>query len=94
LATVTQLCEERQEGASALPPDLISWTSNKPRSAIGLCPIVSGQEPLRARELWSRASLSEFALHPSEKVPGTKMRFWGVWTSENDDLVAYLKSNL
>ncbi len=43
--------------------------------------------------IWDEAALSEFLYSPKRKVPGTAMRFWGLWTqSEIDDVIAYLKS--
>ena len=44
--------------------------------------------------VWDDAALAEFLTSPKSKVPGTSMRFWGLWfQSEIDDLVAYLKAN-
>jgi cytochrome c len=44
--------------------------------------------------VWDQAALSEFLSSPKDKVPGTSMRFWGLWTqSEIDDVIAYLKAN-
>ena len=43
--------------------------------------------------IWDEAALAEFLYSPKRKVPGTAMRFWGLWTqSEIDDVIAYLKS--
>jgi cytochrome c len=43
--------------------------------------------------IWDEAALSEFLYSPKRKVPGTSMRFWGLWTQgEIDDVIAYLKS--
>ena len=43
--------------------------------------------------VWDEAALSEFLYSPKRKVPGTAMRFWGLWSqSEIDDVIAYLKS--
>lgn len=44
--------------------------------------------------VWDEAALSEFLRSPSDKVPGTSMRFWGFWfQSEVDDVLAYIKAN-
>ena len=43
--------------------------------------------------VWDEQALAEFLADPKEKVPGTKMRFWGLWESESDDLIAYLKAH-
>jgi cytochrome c len=44
--------------------------------------------------VWDDAALADFLSSPKNKVPGTSMRFWGLWfQSEIDDLVAYLKAN-
>lgn len=44
--------------------------------------------------VWDEASLGEFLSSPKRKVPGTSMRFFGLWTqSEIDDVIAYLKAN-
>lgn len=44
--------------------------------------------------VWDEASLAEFLSSPKKKVPGTSMRFWGLWTqSEIEDVIAYLKAN-
>lgn len=41
--------------------------------------------------IWDDKALAEFLTRPQAKVPGTSMRFWGLWSSELDDLMAYLK---
>jgi len=44
--------------------------------------------------VWDDASLGAFLYSPKRKVPGTSMRFFGLWTqSEIDDVIAYLKAN-
>lgn len=42
--------------------------------------------------VWDEQALSDFLHNPKKKVPGTKMRFWGLWRSEIEDLMAYLTS--
>ena len=42
--------------------------------------------------VWDEQSLAEFLASPQTKVPGTKMRFWGLWKWETGDLIAYLKT--
>ncbi|TXI02018.1 MAG: cytochrome c family protein [Rhizobium sp.] len=43
--------------------------------------------------VWDDQALAEFLRDPSGKVPGTKMRFWGLWSSEVEDLIAFLKAH-
>ncbi|MBB3595790.1 cytochrome c [Rhizobium sp. BK529] len=43
--------------------------------------------------IWNERELAEFLASPSRKIPGTKMRFWGLWNFEIDDLIAFLKAN-
>ncbi len=43
--------------------------------------------------VWSKEDLAEFLSSPKRKVPGTTMRFWGMWSSEIGDLIAYLKAH-
>lgn len=44
--------------------------------------------------VWDDAALAAFLSSPKRKVPGTSMRFFGLWTqSEIDDVIAYLKAN-
>ncbi|TDK35464.1 cytochrome c family protein [Rhizobium deserti] len=43
--------------------------------------------------VWNEQALTEFLADPKGKVPGNKMRFWGLWKSESDDLIAYLKAH-
>jgi cytochrome c len=43
--------------------------------------------------VWDEQALAEFLADPQEKVPGNKMRFWGLWKSESGDLIAYLKAH-
>ncbi|WP_436799583.1 c-type cytochrome [Rhizobium oryzicola] len=44
--------------------------------------------------IWDEKALAEFLSSPKKKVPGTSMRFFGLWfQSEIDDVIAYLKSN-
>ena len=44
--------------------------------------------------IWDELALSEFLSSPKSKVPGTSMRFWGLWTqSEIQDVIAYMRAN-
>jgi cytochrome c len=44
--------------------------------------------------VWDESALAEFLSSPKKKVPGTSMRFWGLWfQSEIDDVIAYMKAN-
>ncbi|WP_183799359.1 c-type cytochrome [Rhizobium sp. BK316] len=43
--------------------------------------------------VWNEHELAEFLARPSRKIPGTKMRFWGLWSFDIDDLIAFLKAN-
>jgi cytochrome c len=43
--------------------------------------------------VWDEKALAEFLASPKTKVPGTRMRFWGLWKSETDDLIAFLKAH-
>jgi cytochrome c len=49
----------------------------------------AGQDGL----VWDEHELAEFLASPSRKIPETKMRFWGLWSFEVDDLIAFLKAN-
>ncbi|TCL73985.1 cytochrome c family protein [Rhizobium sp. BK251] len=40
---------------------------------------------------WDEQTLGEFLYSPAKAIPGTKMRFWGLWNSDIEDLVAFLK---
>ena len=43
--------------------------------------------------VWNDANLHEFISSPKKKVPGTSMRFFGLWSdSDIDDLIAYIRS--
>ena len=43
--------------------------------------------------VWTEDNLREFLSSPKKKVPGTSMRFFGLWSeSEINDLIAYLKT--
>lgn len=43
--------------------------------------------------VWDEAALKRFLSSPKKMVPGTSMRFFGLWSeSEIDDIIAYLKS--
>ncbi len=43
--------------------------------------------------IWDENSLKEFLTSPKAMIPGTSMRFWGLWEGQIDDLMAYLKEN-
>ncbi|WJH39609.1 cytochrome c family protein [Aliirhizobium terrae] len=44
--------------------------------------------------VWDEAALAAFLSSPKKMVPGTSMRFWGLWfQSEIDDVIAYMKAN-
>ncbi|KQR72883.1 cytochrome C [Rhizobium sp. Leaf384] len=43
--------------------------------------------------VWDDEALAAFLYSPKRKVPGTSMRFWGLWSeSEIRDVIAYLKT--
>lgn len=43
--------------------------------------------------VWNNEKLHAFLSSPKKTVPGTSMRFFGLWSdSEIDDLIAYLKT--
>lgn len=43
--------------------------------------------------VWTEQSLTKFINSPSDLIPGTKMRFWGLSDKKKvDDLLAYLRS--
>jgi cytochrome c len=43
--------------------------------------------------VWDETTLAEFLADPQQKVPGTRMRFWGMKPgSDMDDLIGYLKA--
>jgi cytochrome c len=43
--------------------------------------------------VWTEEKLHAFLYSPKKTVPGTSMRFFGLWSdSEIDDLIAYLKT--
>ena len=43
--------------------------------------------------VWNEEALREFFSSPKKKVPGTSMRFFGLWSeSEIDNIIAYLKT--
>jgi len=43
--------------------------------------------------VWDEAALAAFLYSPKTKVPGTSMRFWGLWSqTEIRDVIAYLRS--
>ncbi|POO51868.1 c-type cytochrome [Agrobacterium rosae] len=43
--------------------------------------------------IWTEEKLHAFLYSPKKTVPGTSMRFFGLWSdSEIDDLIAYLKT--
>ncbi|OLP58422.1 cytochrome C [Xaviernesmea oryzae] len=44
--------------------------------------------------VWDEATLSAFLASPAKAVPGTKMRFWGLWgESEIKDVIAFLQAH-
>jgi len=43
--------------------------------------------------VWNEEALREFLSSPKKKVPGTAMRFYGLWSeAEIDNIIAYLKT--
>lgn len=42
--------------------------------------------------IWDDKTLKEFLLSPKTMIPGTSMRFWGLFEGQVDDLLAYLNS--
>lgn len=43
--------------------------------------------------VWTEDKLREFLSSPKKTVPGTSMRFFGLWSESGiDDLIAYLKT--
>lgn len=41
--------------------------------------------------IWNEDTLKEFLTSPKAMIPGTSMRFWGLWENQIDDLNTYLK---
>lgn len=41
--------------------------------------------------IWNENTLKEFLTSPKTMIPGTSMRFWGLWENQINDLNAYLK---
>lgn len=41
--------------------------------------------------IWNETTLKEFLTSPKTMIPGTSMRFWGLWENQIDDLNAYLR---
>lgn len=41
--------------------------------------------------IWNEDTLKEFLTSPKAMIPGTSMRFWGLWENQIDDLNVYLK---
>jgi cytochrome c len=43
--------------------------------------------------VWDDKTLADFLYSPKKAVPGTSMRFWGLWSeAEIRDVIAYLKT--
>jgi cytochrome c len=43
--------------------------------------------------VWDEDALEKFLKDPQQHMPGTAMRFWGLWKWERDDLIAFLKTS-
>lgn len=41
--------------------------------------------------IWNEETLKKFLASPKAMIPGTSMRFWGLWENQIDDLNVYLK---
>jgi cytochrome c len=47
----------------------------------------------KSRIVWTEKNLAAFLRSPSDVVPGTKMRFWGISDEQQiADLLAYLRT--
>lgn len=42
--------------------------------------------------IWTEENLRKFLASPKAMIPGTTMRFWGLWDGQLDDLLAYIES--
>lgn len=65
---------------------------------IGTTPDYGYSEAMRQAgadgKVWDEATLSAFLANPAKAMPGTKMRFWGLWTdAEIKDVIAYLAAH-
>ena len=65
---------------------------------IGAAPDYGYSQALRQAgaegKVWDEATLSAFLASPTKAMPGTKMRFWGLWTdAEIKDVIAYLAAH-
>ncbi len=87
-------CHVVDSDANRFGPTLKGVVGRKAASIAGFSYSQAMTEAGAAGLVWDEAALSEFLYSPKRKVPGTAMRFWGLWSqSEIDDVIAYLKAN-
>jgi cytochrome c len=86
-------CHSIDKPRTRLGPHLMG-VAGRPAGSVADYKYSDGMKEAAANGLvWTDEKLHAFLSSPKSTVPGTSMRFFGLWSdSEIDDLIAYLKT--
>ncbi|MCF7645123.1 cytochrome c family protein [Bacillus subtilis] len=85
-------CHTLDQPTNRMGPHLMDLQGRKAGSVEGFRYSEAMKQAGENGLIWNDATLKEFLTSPKTMMPGTSMRFWGLWESQIDDLFAYLKS--
>jgi cytochrome c len=86
-------CHELERPRHKMGPHLLGLEGRKAGSLDGFNYSQAMRDAGAAGLVWDQGTLAEFIASPKKAVPGTSMRFFGLW-SESDikDVIAYMNS--
>ena len=87
-----QFCHLLNQPTNRMGPHLMQLQGRKAGSVEGFQYSDAMKQAGENGLIWNDATLKEFLTSPKAMVPGTSMRFWGLWDTQIDDLLAYLRS--
>ncbi|MDR0251562.1 MAG: cytochrome c family protein [Brucellaceae bacterium] len=87
-----QFCHLLNQPVNRMGPHLMQLQGRKAGSVEGFQYSDTMKQAGENGLIWNDATLKEFLTSPKAMVPGTSMRFWGLWDTQSDDLLAYLRS--
>lgn len=85
-------CHILNQPTNRMGPHLMDIQGRKAGSAEGFLYSDAMKQAGENGLIWDDRTLKEFLTSPKTMIPGTSMRFWGLWESQIDDLLAYLSN--
>ena len=84
-------CHVLDHPTNKMGPHLMQLLGRKAGSVEGFQYSSAMTEAGKTGLIWDEKNLKAFLTSPKTMIPGTSMRFWGLWEGQIDDLTAYLR---